>query len=235
MIKKNIIAVIPARGKSKGIPYKNIVNLAGKPLIYYSIDIAKKSQYIQRILVSTDDEKIAHIAKKYDVEILLRPADLARDDTPDFPVFKHVVDTLKEKEEEIPDILINLRPTCPLRSEEDIDNAVKKMIDTGCDSVRTITEAKHHPYWMGKLKDDHLVPFIEGVDVQKYYQRQLLPDAFIINGGVDVMSAKNIIENNTLYGKDIRAVFMPSERSVDIDTPFDVQFAEFLLQQKKRG
>jgi CMP-N,N'-diacetyllegionaminic acid synthase len=234
-MEKKIIAVIPARGQSKGIPYKNIAYLAGKPLIYYSINVAKKSRYIERIIVSTDDEKIARVAKKYNVEILMRPSDLAQDDTPDFPVFKHVVDTLKEKEGEIPDIIINLRPTCPLRNEEDIDNAVKKMIDTGCDSVRTITEAKHHPYWMGKLKDDHLVPFIDGIDVQKYYQRQLLPHAFIINGGVDVMNVKNIIENNTLYGKDIRAVFMPFERSVDIDTPFDLQFAEFFLQQKNGG
>jgi len=232
MKKLEVVAVIPARGGSKGIPHKNIVNLAGKPLIAYSIDTAKKSEHIDRIIVSTDDGKIADVAKKYDVEIIMRPADLAKDDTPDLPVFQHVINTLKEKEGNIPSIIVNLRPTCPLRNENDVDNAVKKMIETGCDSVRTTTLAKHHPYWMWKIEDGRLLPFIDGMDIQKYYQRQLLPDVYVITGGADVMTTKKIVEEDTLYGRDIRAVTMPPERSVDIDTMFDLKFAEAILKQK---
>lgn len=228
----DVLGIIPARGGSKGIPHKNIVNLAGKPLIAYSIETAKKSEYISRIIVSTEDKEIADIAKKYDAEIIMRPTYLAKDDTPDLPVFQHVINSLKEKEGNIPDIVVNLRPTCPLRNKEDIDKAVKKMIETDCDSVRTITEARHHPYWMGKIKDGYLIPFIEGIDVQKYYQRQLLPDAYIINGGVDVMKAKKIVEEDTLYGKNTLSVLMPPERSVDIDTRFDLEFAEFLIKKR---
>jgi len=126
MNESKIIAVIPARGGSKGIPYKNIVSLAGKPLLAYSIRTAQKSEYIQRIIISTDDKKIADVAKKYDVEIIKRPADLAKDDTPDLPVFKHVLSTLKEKEGKNPEIIVNLRPTCPLRNEKDVDPLLKK-------------------------------------------------------------------------------------------------------------
>ena len=233
----NVLAVIPARGGSKGIPYKNIVNLDGKPLIAHTIEVAKKSKYIDRVIVSTDDEKIADVCKKYDVEIMMRPKDLAKDDTPDLPVFQHVIKTLKEKEGKTPDIIINLRPTCPLRTENDIDNAVKKMIETNCDSVRTVSKAKQHPFWIGKINDELWIPYIENIDRNKYFQRQLLPDAYFINGGVDVMKTSNIIENNnlysSLYGKDIRTVSMPFERSVDIDTMFDLKFAEFILNQRK--
>ena len=231
---KKIIAVIPARGGSKGIPKKNITLLNKKPLIAYSIDTAFKSKYIQRVIVSTDDKEIAKIAEKNGAEIINRPKELAQDKTPDLPVFQHIIKTLKENEKYKPEIIINLRPTCPLRSVEDIDKSVKKILDTNCDSVRTITKAKHHPYWMGKLINDKLKPFIDDIDVQKYYQRQLLPDAYIINGGVDVMKAEIIEKEKSLYGKDIRAVFMPEERSIDIDTNLDIYIAETILKRRNK-
>jgi CMP-N-acetylneuraminic acid synthetase len=227
-----VLAIIPARGGSRGIPYKNIVNLAGKPLIVHTIEVAKKSKCIDRIIVSTDAEKIADICKKFDVEIQMRPAELARDDTPDLPVFQYVLKTLKEKEGKTPDIVINLRPTCPLRTEDDIDKAVKKLIETDCDSVRTVSKVKHHPFWIGKIEEELWIPYIKNIDRNKYYQRQLLPDAYFINGGVDVMKANNIIENDTLYGKNICAVSIPFERSIDIDTTLDLKFAEVILKQR---
>jgi CMP-N-acetylneuraminic acid synthetase len=228
---EGIVAIVPARGGSKGIPKKNIALLAGKPLLSYSIEVGLESSLIDRVFVSTDDEEIAKVALSFDAEILHRPKELAGDDTPDLPVFQHAISYLEDQGYH-PEILVNLRPTCPLRDVKDVNSAIQKMVDSNCDAVRTITTVKHHPYWMGKLKNDRLFPFIDGIDVQKYYQRQLLPDAYIINGGVDVMRAENIIKNKSLYGNDIRAVFMPPERSIDIDTNLDLRIAETILSQR---
>lgn len=232
-MKHKILALIPARGGSKGILKKNIRLLAGKPLIAFSIEKALKSKYIDKVIVSTDDEQIASIAKEYGAEVLIRPKELATDDTPDLPVFQHALKELKEKEEYNPTFILNIRPTCPLRKVEDIDNAIEKMFRINCDSVRTITEVKDHPYWTSKLKGDKMTPFLGDVDIKKYYRRQLLPDAYITNGAVDVMKSEIIMEKNTLYGEDIRGIITPPERSIDIDTEFDLKIAEFLL--KKRG
>lgn len=231
----NVVAIIPARGGSKGIPKKNIIPLAGKPMISYSIETALKSKYIDKLFVSSDDNEILQIARENGAETIKRPEELAQDNTPDLPVFQHAIKYLIEKQNYKPDIIINLRPTCPLRNVNDIDNSVKKMLDTDCDAVRTITESRNHPYWMGKLDGDRLLPFMENINVEKYYQRQLLPPAYIINGGVDVMKVEVILNQNRLYGNDIRAVFMPSERSVDIDDKFDLMFAEYILSGSKKN
>jgi CMP-N,N'-diacetyllegionaminic acid synthase len=228
-------AIIPARGGSKGIPKKNIIPLAGKPLILYSIETALKSKYIDKLFVSSDDDEILRISRNNGADIIKRPKEFAQDDTPDLPVFQHAIRFLKEKFNYKPGIIINLRPTCPLRNVDDIDNSVKKMLDTGCDAVRTITEARKHPYWMGKLDGDRLLPFMDNINVEKYYQRQLLPQAYIINGGVDVMKADVIINQNRLYGDDVRAVFMPLERSIDIDTKFDFMFAESIILGSRKN
>ncbi|MEF8848249.1 MAG: acylneuraminate cytidylyltransferase family protein, partial [Candidatus Thermoplasmatota archaeon] len=188
-----------------------------------------ESKYVDRVVVSTEDDEIADICKSYGAEVIKRPRELAEDDVPDLPVFQHVIKTIKEDEENIPEIVLNLRPTCPLRSVQDIDKAISKLINTNCDSVRTIKTVKHHPYWMVKRKGDKIVSFLPDIDREKYYQRQLLPKAYTINGGVDVMRSHNIFENNTLYGKDIRSVLMPAERSVDIDTELDFYIAEQLM------
>jgi len=231
-MKHKILALIPARGGSKGILRKNIRMLAGKPLIAYSIEKALKSIYIDRVIVSTDDEQIADIAKEYGAEVLIRPKKLATDDTSDLPVFQHALKKLKEKEDYDPTFVLNIRPTCPLRNVEDIDNAIEKMIRINCDSVRTITEVKDHPYWTSKLKGDKMAPFLDDVDVNKYYRRQLLPDAYITNGAVDVMKSEIIMKKNNLYGRDIRGIITPPERSVDIDTELDLKIAEFLLTER---
>ena len=233
-MKGKIIAIIPARSGSKGISMKNIAKLAGKPLIYYSIKECLKSKFIDRVIVSTDSKKIAEIARKYGAEVpFIRPDDIAKDDTPDLPVFIHALKFLEEKEGYKPEYVVNLRPTCPLRSVEDIDNAVSKILNEKCDSVRTIIKVHQHPYWMVEKEEDKLFAFIKNIDRDKYYQRQLLPDLFITNGGVDVMKSSNILEKNSLYGKDIRGVIMPSNRSVDIDTTLDLKLAELLLKKSE--
>ena len=143
---KKICAIIPARGGSKGIPRKNIQLVAGKPLIAYSIEKALQSKHINRVLVSTDDNEIAHVANTYGAEVLMRPKQLAQDDTPDLPVIQHILQELKKHENYVPEYVVHIRPTCPLRSVSDIDSAIENIINIPCDSVRTISEVKHHPY-----------------------------------------------------------------------------------------
>lgn len=233
MNKKNIVvAIIPARGGSKGIKKKNIALLAGKPLVVYAIEVGLSSSLIDEVYVSTDDAEIAQISIDNGAKVIDRPAELAEDSTPDYPVFSHAISWLKQKGVE-PTLLVNLRPTCPLRTVEDVNHAIQKMIDSNCDAVRSVTPVEHHPYWMMRMDKDRLTSFIEGIDIKKYYQRQLLPPAYRLNGGVDVMKVSVIENQHQLYGSDICGVLMPVERSIDIDAPHDLKLAEEILRQRK--
>ena len=222
-----IIAIIPARGGSKGVPKKNIRKVKGKPLIAYSIEAAKKSRFLGDFYVSTDDKEIAVVAEKYGAKIIPRPKEYAQDDTPDLPVFTHALAWLEKKGIKA-DALINLRPTAPLRTGEDIDNAIAILKKTNADSVRSFCEVSEHPYWMFRVEGDKAVAFDEKRPISKYPRRQLLPKLYILNGAVDIMTAKNL-KKGDLYGKDMRAYVMPREKSVDLDTEEDFKELERLL------
>src|SRR5690349_1451972 len=166
----NILAIIPARGGSKGLPGKNIKPLLGHPLIAYSIKAAQESKLITRIIVNTDSEKIAEIAKQYGVEIFMRPADLGRDETTDLEVFSQQLIAMKEKENYIPDYIVQLRPTAPIRLEGMIDSCIEKLIQSGADSIRGITESPITPYKMwvlNKNNDDAMEPLLQLKDVEE--------------------------------------------------------------------
>ena len=226
------LAIIPARGGSKGIPRKNIVSLAGKPLIAYTIEIALSSRSIFRVVVSTDDEEIGAIAREYGAEVpFIRPKELAADDTPDLPVFRHAVQWLLESEGYCPEVLVNLRPTAPLRTVADINAVVRKMDETKCDSVRTVSLAEHHPYRMRIVKGDRAFPLMTGAVDKITYRRQDLPIIYRWNGAVDPMRSENILQDDSMYGKDIRVVIMPKERSIDIDDEIDLKIAECFLRR----
>lgn len=228
------IGIIPARGDSKGVNRKNIRQLGGKPLIAWTVKTSLSCSSLQRIIVSTDDLEIANIAKEYGAEVpFLRPPELAKDDTPDFPVYQHTISWLVEHENFQPDIVAWLRPTSPLRTAEDITNAVDVLTKTQADSVRSVCLSEHHPYWMKSLEGDRLVPFIDGFDEKKYFRRQLLPPVYRLNGAVDVTWCKKVMETEQLFFGDIRGYFMPSERSIDLDTELDFAVAEVLLQRRK--
>jgi N-acylneuraminate cytidylyltransferase/CMP-N,N'-diacetyllegionaminic acid synthase len=227
------VVVIPARGGSKGVPHKNIVDLAGKPLIAYTIQAALKSKNSQRVIVSTDDVKIAEVAKSYGAEVpFLRPAELAKDDTPSLLVIQHAVKYLEENEGHKVDVVVVLQPTSPLRSEKYIDEAIEKLLRTGADSVVTVCEVKHHPFWSFIAKGDRLYPFSKkGITTSR---RQDLPEIYAVNGAVYVVRRNVIFEQNALYGKDTRAVVMSYEESLDIDGYFDLFIAEMMLKHWKR-
>ncbi len=228
----NIMAVITARGGSKGVPRKNIKPLNGKPLIAWAIEAAKNSKYLTKFIVSTDDEEIAKIAKKYGAEVpFLRPNELAQDDTPDLPVFQHAINFFEKKKSFYPEIIIHLRPTTPLRTGKDIDVVIEKLIKTGADGVRTINLVTENPHWMDVIVNgDILKSFIPGG--RKYKRRQDLPKVYRTNGLVDAIRCDVIMKKNSMYAeKNQRAVITEELRGYEIDTELDFLIINQLLNQ----
>ncbi|WP_289023767.1 acylneuraminate cytidylyltransferase family protein [Desulfobacter postgatei] len=227
-----ILAVIPARGGSKGVPRKNIKRLAGKPLLAWTVETALSLDCLDRVILSTDDEEIAGIGKRYGADVpFLRPAEIAADDTTDMPVYEHALNWLEQHDGFIPDIVVWLRPTVPLRSAGDIENSLDLLIKKRPDWVRSVCEAEHHPYWMYKLNDTRMEPFVEGIRIENYMRRQLLPPAYRLNGAVDVTWRSTILEKKILYAGVIEAHIMPVNRSIDIDTMLDFQLLEAIISQ----
>ena len=216
------LGLIPARGGSKGVPRKNVRDLAGKPLLVWTIEAALRCPSLARVVVSTEDEEIAAVARAYGAEVpFTRPADLAEDGTPDLPVYRHALEELGGGF----DALAWLRPTAPLRTAGDVAAALELLDDTGADCVRSVCLAEHSPYWMGRIEDGRLVPLLGELPPQ----RQQLPDVVRLNGAVDVVRCASV--GNELFGGDVRAYVMPPERSVDLDSELDFLLAEALLRR----
>ena len=234
---KKILAIIPARGGSKRVPQKNIRLLSGKPLIAYTIQVALQTEVIHRVIVTTDDEKIAGVAKKCGAEVpFMRPASLAKDSTSDQPVLQHTLDWLKENQNYIPDIVLHLRPTTPFKTSQIITKVIERMVETDANRVCTMTKCNgvHHPYWMYSLSDDGLAkPFIDGIDISNYYQSQLLPPAYRLNGVVDAIKTCVVYNKNYINEKNIAVVVVSEESAIDIDTEFDFQVCEMILQKNE--
>lgn len=236
-----ILAVIPARGGSKSIPRKNIKLLAGKPLIAWTIEEAKKSKHITRIIVSTDDEEIAEVARSYGAEVpFIRPAALAQDLSTDVEFLTHALNFLKEKEGFVPDIVLRLPPTSPLRTAEDIDAGIEALLaDSSADAVRPIMEAPKHPYKMWKVNeaDKRLEPFLDsaftGFTEPHNLPRQLFPKVYLHTGAMDVMRRATIEEQHSTSGRHLGYFFMDPSHSVNIDHPIDFDIAEFLMQKRQ--
>ena len=236
-----ILAIIPARGGSKGVPKKNIKLLAGKPLIYYTFREAKKSQYISRIIISTDCSEAIEIAKQYGVEVpFVRPKELSGDNVQDFPVCEHAIKTLSEQDGFVPDMIVWLRPTSPLRKVKHIDEAIEMLMSTPAgDSVRSLCLAPKHPLKMWKVVSDRLTPFVPtevtGIKEPYNYPRQELPPAYVQNGAIDVVRAKTIIEKRSISGDVILPYIMEAVYSINIDTELDLLFAELLMKEKSES
>ena len=229
----DVLAIIPARGGSKGVPRKNIRPLLGKPLIVWTIEAARAAPSIGRVIVSTDDAEIAEIARKGGADVpFMRPADLAQDATPDLPVLKHVLEQLRASESKAYKFVVWLRPTAPLRTPHDIESAVAIANETGADSVRSVVAVKHHPYWTKTISNGLLQPFVPGHDERHHPQRQTLPPAHALNGAVDVINVKTLAAWNSMWGEKIAAYVMSPERSIDIDTEADFTIAEALLRAR---
>ena len=225
---KKILAIIPARGGSKGIHRKNIRDLCGKPLIAWTIEEAKKSKYIDTCIVSTEDEEIKKIAENYGGTVpFLRPAELARDDTPGVEPVLHAIDQLPGY-----DYIVLLQPTSPLRIVEDIDGAVEFCLKQQSNSCVSVTEPDHSPYWMYTLEEKGAMTPILKISPDKSYRRQLLPKVYMLNGAVYVAECNSIKKNRSFITVDTLGYIMPKERSLDIDTMLDFKLVEFFIKER---
>jgi CMP-N,N'-diacetyllegionaminic acid synthase len=224
-----VLAVIPARGGSKGVPQKNIRLLAGKPLIGYTIDAARDSQELSRWIVSTDDEAIARVSRECGAEVpFMRPELLATDSAKAIPVIQHALQEMEERDNTQYDAVMMLQPTTPFRTAEDIDQAIRILRDTGADSVISVVDVEgHHPARMKFLKDGRLIdpPYCEAYENQP---RQELEPMYLRNGAI-YLTRREVLMNNSFKGTDCRALIMENDRSVNIDTMLDFDLAGFFL------
>ena len=227
--KLKVLGIIPARGGSKGIPGKNIKKLHGKPLIFYTINEVKKSKFLDFVVVSTEDKKIEKITQKYGVVVVKRPKKLSTDSSTSISVLKHAIINLKKTKKFIPDIIVVLQPTSPLRNAADIDGAIKKFLHLKCDSVISMTKVSSLPYWIYELRGNIAKNIIK--KPKKIHRRQDSQKFYQINGAVYVTSKNMIMNHNTIFGKKISAYIMPQERSVDLDTMIDFKLAEILMKK----
>lgn len=239
-----ILAIIPARAGSKSVPNKNIRNIGGKPMLAHSIDHAKESKTVNRIIVSTDSEQYARIAKEYGAEVpFLRPAKYATDTALDYDVFYHALTWLKENDHYMPDVVVQLRPTYPIRRSEDIDNMVELLLKhPEADSVRSMTKATEIPYKMWLLKDSCIKSEVEGCqilgdekgtatgqiiplikDIPECYNmpRQQLPIAYYQNACIDVFRPMVVLEKHSMSGDCILGYEMSENYDIDTEEDFE--------------
>lgn len=232
----DILALIPARGGSKSIPRKNIQLFAGHPLIAYSIAAGLQSKQVTRTLVSTDDEEIATLARHYGAETpFLRPAEFAQDNTTDFPVFTHALKWLAEHEGYRPEIVIQLRPTSPVRPPHCVDDAVQLLLDhPEADSVRGVVPSGQNPHKMWRITPDgRMAPLlaVEGIAEPYNAPRQALPPTYWQTGHIDAIRVRTIEEQASLSGKVIWPLVIDPQYTIDIDTRNDWRRAEWLIAQ----
>lgn len=222
---QRVLGLIPARGGSKGLPGKNVLPLGGRPLIAWSIEAARASRYVDSVVVSSDDEAIIAVAENHGCDIsLIRPPELATDEAEALDVVLHAL-------EQVPgyDILVLLQPTSPLRTGSDIDHALEKMIGREADSCVSVVEPEKSPFWSYSVDDNEcLRPLMDPAFASR--RRQDLPAAYVLNGALYIVRTAWLKRHECLIDGHTLAYRMPKERSVDIDTAFDLKIAELYLK-----
>ena len=222
---KTFLAIIPARGGSKRLPRKNILDLCGKPLISWSIEAALKSKYISKVVVSSDDEEILNISSNFGADIIKRPYELANDTATTFDAIKHTIDNLEKY-----DYIVLLQPTSPLRNEKHIDEAIELLEEKQADAIVSVCEMDHSPLWSNTLpKDGNMRGFLReeilnkrSQDLEKYYR---------LNGAIYICKTDKLLENKSFFLKDnIFAYIMDRKSSIDIDEEIDFLFAERVIE-----
>lgn len=225
-----ILGLIPARGGSKRLPRKNILPLAGKPLIAWTIEAALGSASLSKVIVSTDNQEIARVAKRHGAEVpFMRPQELASDNAAGLDVMLHALRSLESMGETY-DYLLNLQPTSPLRTSEDIDEAVQTLIRNQADAVISVCETDHPPEWSNTLPADNSLGafFRPGI---RSTRSQDLPTSYRLNGAIYLFDCQRLLQSESLDMDDkAYAYIMPRERSIDIDTGMDFRVAQAMLE-----
>ena len=217
---KTFVAIVPARGGSKRLPRKNLLDLNGKPLIAYSIEAGLKSKYIDKVIVSSDDKEILNVSKQYKAEIINRPSELASDKSTTFDAIKHTLDNISRY-----DYVVLLQPTSPLRYEKHIDEAIELLEEKNADAIISVCEMEHSPLWSNTLSNNHdMSNFLRdevlnkrSQDLEKYYR---------LNGAIYICKTDKLLETGGFFLKDnIFAYIMSREYSIDIDEKIDFDIA----------
>lgn len=233
MKKYRILGVIPARGGSKTIPKKNVKPLLGRPLIAYTIVPALKSKLLTRVIVSSDDKEIIKVSKRYGADVpFIRPKELAKDLSLALDVIKHAVLEVENQEGKNYDYVVMLQPTTPLRTTRDIDNALRKLIETGADSVISVVSVGAiHPVRMKRIDGDRLVDYAE--ESVENMPKELLPPVYIRNGAIYAVKRDILVNTHSFKGDDCRPYVMPEEPSINIDSKMDFLLAETVMRKMK--
>ena len=227
---KSVLALIPARGGSKGVPGKNVRPAGGKPLIAWTVEAAKASRYVDRVILSSDDAAIAEAAARFGCEVpFVRPAELATDKADSMSVVRHALGALSERY----DLLLLLQPTSPLRTAADIDAALERCLQGETQTCVSVCEPDKSPYWMMTMPADHTVqPLFPPEQVPA--RRQDAPPIFALNGAIYIAPTAHLAAGGGFVIKGTIGYVMPKERSLDIDTELDLRFADFLLTEGQR-
>jgi len=235
MRKNKCVGIIPARAGSKGVPGKNLKLLAGRPLISYTIEAAIKASSLDRVIVSTEDKEIAHVAARYGAEVpFLRPKKLSHGDVPTWPVVKHAIDYMEKKEGYFPEVIATLWCTAPLRKAEHIDSAIKELVRTKADAIIGVCRIESkHPYLAKKIKNKKVSPLINSR--LSAAQRQDLPEVYMMNGAFTIRK-RHVYEwlkkGVTEYKKEKTVAYiMDPVSSIDINTKLDFILAEAVLER----
>jgi N-acylneuraminate cytidylyltransferase len=225
---KKILAMIPARGNSKRVPKKNIKIFCNKPLIAWTIEAAKRSKYIDKLVLSSECSEIIKIAKSYGCEIpFVRPSDLSLDKVPGIMPVLHAIEKISGY-----DYIVLLQTTSPLRSEKDIDAAIEHCLNKKADNCVSVVEVTQNPHWMyTKNSDGRLYKFIEDKQIAR---SQELPAYYFLNGAIYVSHIATLKKTENLITVDSVAYVMPEERSIDIDTQLDFKIAELLMIESQK-
>ena len=233
-----ILAVIPARGGSKGIPMKNIKPLGKIPLIAYSIAAGLETKSINRVIVSTDDKNISNCAVHHGAEVpFLRPKELAEDHALDFPVLEHVLVWLEEKEKYKPDIIVFLRPTSPFRPLGCIEEAIDIMkSNPNADCIRAVMRSGQEPYKMWRIENGEMIPLLQS-DFSEHYNmpRQRLPKTYWQTGQIEIIRYSTIMNQKSMSGRRIHPIIMDPKFVIDIDNVDQWEFAEWMLKKFRQA
>jgi N-acylneuraminate cytidylyltransferase len=221
---KTVLAIVPARGGSKGVPRKNLREIAGKPLIAWTIEEAKKSPYIDRVILSSEDDEIIHVAKAWGCEVpFKRPIELAQDDTPGIAPVLHALKVLPKY-----DYVILLQPTSPLRKVDDMDACLEKCLAFNANACVSVVEVTENPYWMYTISPDGIMHQLIKTN-NSFSRRQDLPNVYKLNGAVYVADSEWLEKNKSFLSDETIAYIMMLERSVDIDSEYDILNLEIML------
>jgi N-acylneuraminate cytidylyltransferase/CMP-N,N'-diacetyllegionaminic acid synthase len=232
----SVLAIVPARGGSKGVPRKNVRLVAGRPLVAWTIDAALGARSVGRVVVSTDDAEIAEVARRCGAEVpVLRPAELARDDTPGVEPALHIVEWLDANEGYRPENVVLLQPTSPLRTAGDIEDAVRLMEARGESAIVGVTPVTTHPAWMKLIASDGTL--VDAPDLtQAETVRQHLAPLYVINGAIYLVARDVLLKRRSFYAERTLAYVMPPDRSLDVDSAWDLRVAELeLAARQQRG